>query len=203
VADPTPILPLLEGLRDDPSEYVRRSVANNLNDISKDHPELVVAIARRWTDGAPPERRRLVRHALRTLLKAGDPAAMEAAGLDGSAALAVTALRVDPAPARIGGALAVEVEVANEGAAPARVLVHLRVHFVTARGGTSPRVFVVRELALGPGRRATARATVSLRRHTTRTPHPGEHRIEAVVNGRTLAEVGVTVLPGAPSLEAT
>jgi len=203
VADPAPVLPLLEALRDDPSEYVRRSVANNLNDISKDHPGLVGDLATRWLGDAPPERRRLVRHALRTLLKAGDPAALAALGLDGAGPLAVRALSVEPSPARIGGRLVVAMQVVNEGAAPARALVHLRVHFVGARGGTSPRVFVVREAALAPGERADLRKAISLRQHSTRTHHPGQHRVEVVVNGRKGAEATVEVLQGPSSADAT
>lgn len=53
--DPSPVLELLEMLRDDPEEYVRRSVANNLNDIAKDHPDLLVDVARRWLTDASPE----------------------------------------------------------------------------------------------------------------------------------------------------
>ena len=70
--DPSPVLELLEELKDDPQEYVRRSVANNLNDISKDHPDRVVAVARRWWVEGGPHRQKLVRHALRTLIKRGD-----------------------------------------------------------------------------------------------------------------------------------
>ena len=82
VAEPAPVLALLEILKDDPSDYVRRSVANNLNDIAKDHPDRAVAVAVRWLRDAPPERRRLVRHALRGLVKAGHPGALSALGLD-------------------------------------------------------------------------------------------------------------------------
>ncbi|MGD8347419.1 MAG: hypothetical protein PVI83_09230, partial [Lysobacterales bacterium] len=73
VKDPSRGLALLERLKDDPSEYVRRSVANHLNDVSKDHPDHVVAVCRDWLQGAGPERRRLVRHATRTLVKQGHP----------------------------------------------------------------------------------------------------------------------------------
>ncbi len=196
VDDPSPVLPLLEALRDDPSGYVRRSVANNLNDISKDHPRLVTGLAARWLADAPPERRAMVRHALRTLVKAGDPAALDALGAGPAPALTVDGLAVEPSPARIGGSMTVRLRVTNAGAGPARAIVHLRVHFVTARGGTSPKVFVVRELDLGPGASAELSKTVSLRQHTTRTHHPGEHRIEAVVNGRAAAETAVAVRAG-------
>lgn len=80
IRDPSPILPLLEKLRDDPSEYVRRSVANNLNDIAKDHPDTVAGIAEKWLKGATPERQKLVRHACRTLIKQGHQRTLLALG---------------------------------------------------------------------------------------------------------------------------
>ena len=78
VVDPRPVLELLELLRDDPERYVQRSVANNLNDIAKDHPALVVETCRRWLRGAGEGRRYIASHALRSLVKAGDPAALRA-----------------------------------------------------------------------------------------------------------------------------
>jgi predicted transposase YbfD/YdcC len=76
-ADPSPILPILEQLKFDESDSVRRSVANNLNDISKDNPGVVVDLLRRWRTHDTAEMRRIINHALRTLVKAGDPDALE------------------------------------------------------------------------------------------------------------------------------
>ncbi len=76
VRDPSPLLPILEALKDDPALYVRRSVANHLGDIAKDHPELVFALCERWLDGASKERRWLIRHALRHPARKGQPAAL-------------------------------------------------------------------------------------------------------------------------------
>lgn len=76
VRDPSPLLPILEALKDDPALYVRRSVANHLGDIAKDHPELVFALCQRWLDGASKERRWLIRHALRHPARKGVPAAL-------------------------------------------------------------------------------------------------------------------------------
>src|SRR5262245_14384319 len=194
IDDPSPVVPLLEALRDDPSGYVRRSVANNLNDIAKDHPELVVAIAGRWLEGASPDRRRLVRHALRTRVKAGDPGALALLGFEDAPGLAVRDLSVTPAPARIGEAMTARMRLVNAGPGPVRAVVHLRVGFLTARGRVSPRAFVVKELALGPGEEAPLATTVSLRQHTTRTHHPGRHRVAAVVNGREAAATSVEVV---------
>jgi hypothetical protein len=194
MADPSPVLPLLEALRDDPSGYVRRSVANNLNDIAKDHPDVVVDVAGRWFESAPPERRRLVRHALRTLVRRGDPAALDLLGLPASPALAVRDLVVAPSPAAIGGNLTARMVLVNAGPRAVRAIVHLRVGFARPRGGTSARTFAVAELEVGAGGEAPLAKTVSLRQHTTRTHHPGEHRVAAVVNGREAAATTVAVV---------
>ena len=68
IKDPFPVIELLEILKDDDEEYVRRSVANNLNDIAKDHPDVVAEIAKKWMKDASKEREKLIRHACRTLI---------------------------------------------------------------------------------------------------------------------------------------
>lgn len=71
IQDPTPVLPILEALKDDGDAYVRRSVANHLGDIAKDHPELAYKICRRWAVGASEERKWIIRHAVRLPAKKG------------------------------------------------------------------------------------------------------------------------------------
>ena len=94
--DPSPVLELLEVLRDDPEEYVRRSVANNLNDISKDHPERAVDVVERWWVDAGEDRRRLVRHALRTLVKAGNARAIAVLGYGADSPIVIRSVTCSP-----------------------------------------------------------------------------------------------------------
>src|SRR5690606_37257126 len=100
IADPSPTLPLLEALLDDPSEYVRRSVANHLNDIAKDHPALVVEWVVRHLPGVSAERRALLKHASRTLIKKGDARMLKAWGL-GRRYAGTTALSITPKKLRV------------------------------------------------------------------------------------------------------
>lgn len=181
--DPAPVLELLELLRDDPEEYVRRSVANNLNDIAKDHPDRVVEVCARWLDDAPADRRRLVKHALRTLIKQGHGGALQVLGYAGGSPVAVTAVRITPPRPRIGERVRIEVSVRNNGRATAAALVDLRVFFVKANGASSPKVFKGSELEVAPGAGAAVRKTISLAQQTTRTHYPGRHRVEVLVNG--------------------
>lgn len=185
-ADPAPVLELLELLKDDPEEYVRRSVANNLNDISKDHPDLVVEVARRWWTDGDEKRRRLIRHGLRTLVKAAHSDALDVLGFGPGSPARVLGARCDPTHVSIGAKVRIEVDIENPSADGARALVDLRVHFVKARGKTSPKVFKGAELELEPGQTRTVRKTVSLAQHTTRKHYPGVHRIEVLLNGTTV-----------------
>jgi 3-methyladenine DNA glycosylase AlkC len=183
VRDPSPVLELLELLKDDPSSMVRRSVANNLNDIGKDHPAVLTAACRAWLLDASPERSAMVRHALRSAVKRGDSEALEILGFGSPDGVAIEGFSVDPAQVEIGGRVQVSFEIINGLDTPAAYNVDLAVHFVKASGGTSPKVFKVRTLELAPGEKARLSKTISVAQHTTRTHYPGEHRVDVVVNG--------------------
>lgn len=194
IADPRPVLPLLDKLRDDPSSYVRRSVANHLNDIGKDHPQLLLEVAGRWWQDAPPERQQLVRHALRTALKRGDPQALALLGHGDEAAMDVARARVTPARVRVGETVRIEVELRNTGPDAAEARVDLCVHYAKADGSARPRVFRWKTVVLPAHGAERLHKTLSLRQMSTRTHHPGEHRVELRLNGRTHALGRFTVL---------
>jgi 3-methyladenine DNA glycosylase AlkC len=181
--DPAPVLRLLELLKDDPELYVRRSVANNLNDIGKDHPALLAATARRWLVGASAERRWVVNHALRSAVKRAEPAALAALGFGTRAQVAVRAKRITPARAKIGGSVTVAFELHNTGKAAQRVLADLVVHFVKARG-TGAKTFKLKAVQLPARGRVALAKKIGLEQLTTRRHYPGVHRVEALLNGR-------------------
>ena len=187
-ADPRPMLALIEGLRDDPSEYVRRSVANHLNDIAKDHPDTVVSVCRRWQKGAAAEHRWIIRHATRTLVKAGHPGALALLGYDTAPRVKVERLRLAPGTLAIGGALAITFRVVSTAPRPQRLVVDYIVHHRGASGALRPKVFKLRTLDLTP------HATVALtKRHafkpiTTRRYYAGTQAVELMINGRSLAK---------------
>ena len=119
--DPTPILPILDVLRADPSEYVRRSVANNLNGIAKDHPDVVLDVARRWL-GTSTETDKLVKHACRTLLKRGDQRALTLFGQQDTGMVTASSLKLERPTVHIGDTLAFSFDiVAKETRRPHRV----------------------------------------------------------------------------------
>ncbi len=185
IADPTPVIELLDLLCDDTSLLVRRSVANNVNDIAKDHPEVAVEVAARWWELGGQRRRWVVRHALRTLVKRGDPAALAILGIAAADHLVIRGASVEPATPTIGDRARIEVEVADTRASgPAeQVAVDVVVHFVKANGAASAKVFKGGVRSLGPGEVGRFGCAVSLAVHTTRTPYRGWHAVEAQVNG--------------------
>lgn len=181
--DPVPVLALLELLKDDPSLYVRRSVANNLNDISKDHPDLAIETAARWSIGASPERLGIVRHALRGLIKAGHPSALSVMGARHGVDADVSGGRVEPAELAIGDRVRIGFTVTNTGEERERFVIDYRVHFVKANGATSPKVFKIATVELAAGEAREFARVLSVQQRTTRTHYPGEHAVDALVNG--------------------
>jgi 3-methyladenine DNA glycosylase AlkC len=183
--NPSPVLELLEVLRDDPEDYVRRSVANNLNDISKDHPDRAVAVAERWWVDASKDRRRLVCHALRGLIKAGNAGALAVLGYGADSPITIRAVTSTPGVVEVGEKIRIEVDLENPSEEEAGALVDLRVHFVKANGATRPKVFKGAELTLDAGGVGKVCKSVSLAQHSTRKHYPGAHRVEVMLNGTT------------------
>lgn len=192
--DPSPVLRLLEHLKDDPSLYVRRSVANNLNDIGKDHPELLTSTCRRWMTGATPERRWLVEHALRGAVKKGDPAALELLGHGRAPKIEVLHPKVEPRRVPIGSQARLTITLASRARVSQALLVDLGVHFVKARGETSVKVFKLRRVELPAGGQVELSKSISFAVHSTRRPYPGRHAFDVRVNGAVYAGTEFTVV---------
>ena len=186
VADPKPLFPILEALRDDPIEAVRRSVANNLNDIAKDHPDLLVRYVKPWMKARAP----LVKHALRHLVKQGHEGALGLLGVDHGADLRVSSLKLDAKSIAIGGSIGITAQLTNAGPKPAYAIVDYAVHHLGARGEARPKVFKWTTLTLAPGEAVTLEKRHSLKPVTTRRYYPGGHFIALLVNGRELAKQG-------------
>jgi len=187
VLDPSPTLPLLAALQDDPSEYVRRSVANHLNDIAKDHPARVAEWLVRHLPGASAERRALLRHASRTLIKQGDPAVLAAWGL-GQAFRGVAEWTLAPARVTVGGELTLRLTLRSTAATRQRLMIDYAVHHMKANGSRSPKVFKGWALELGPREERALERRHSFKPITTRRYHPGAHTVDLRINGQVLGE---------------
>lgn len=187
VADPAPCLPILDALYRDPSEYVRRSVANHLNDISKDHPDLAVEISGRWLKSGDAATRKLVSHALRGLVKAGFPPALALLGFNGGKGIELRGFKLSPKFLAVDESLTLVFTLANTGGRPATLVIDYAIHHMKSDGDLRPKVFKGTRRTLAPGETATVTLRHVVRTVTTRRYYPGRHEVDVRVNGRVLA----------------
>ncbi|ANS74268.1 hypothetical protein AWM70_06450 [Paenibacillus yonginensis] len=192
--DPAPILPVLERLKADPSLYVRKSVANNLNDMAKDHPDLVIELARKWR-GSAPETDWIIRHACRNLIRKAVPEVLALFGYadpEQGEPLAVSAeLSANPDHAAIGGQSELSYELRLRDGEAVHIRLEYGVDFVKAGGRVSRKLFLLSDKTVPGGTRLAGVRTHRWANLTTRRHYPGQHRLVLLVNGREIAQTQV------------
>ncbi|MBX3041844.1 MAG: DNA alkylation repair protein [Bdellovibrionaceae bacterium] len=184
--DPDKTASLLEVLKKDESEYVRKSVANHLNDHSKTHPEWVLERLQTWQEKDPDHTglQWIIRHASRTLVKTGHPQALKLHGFSSGAKLKVGPVHLSPKNLRVGEALNFTVQISNPTNQKVSVLVDYVIHHRKANGQLTPKVFKGRKKVLAPKESWVFEGTHKVRKVTTRTYFAGEHLFSLQINGR-------------------
>lgn len=182
IARPEVTVPILDALYRDADDVVRRSVANHLNDLSRENADLVVDTAGRWLAAPDDNTAAVVRHALRTLIKRGDPKALQLLGFH-PATVTIDGPVLDRTTIPFGGSIRFSVTIGNAGDQPARLAVDYAVHHRKANGGQAPKVFKLTTRTLNPGEQFTLTKVHSLRPISTRRYYPGPHAIDVRVNG--------------------
>ncbi len=193
IADPNPVTPILENLKADPSLYVRKSVANHLNDITKDHPTWVLDRLESWPL-SQPHSAWIARQALRTLIKKGNTRALTVIGAGEKARVSVPEFSASPTQIQLGQRLRLTLQIQSQAPQSQRLVVDYRLHYVKKSGETSPKVFKWKELTLAPGETVTLAREQAIRDFTTRLHYPGHHAIEILINGETFASSGFDLL---------
>lgn len=190
-ADPAPIIPILKQLNKDTSVYVQKSVANNLNDISKDHPELVKQLAREWY-GESPQTNWIIKHGCRGLLRKADPDVLSLFGFILSPDVTVSGLTIDRKTLSIGENLIFSFSLRTNTSESQRLRVEYGVDFVKANGTTSRKLFKITENNYDNAERIYSR-THKFKDLTTRKHYPGMHRLSIIINGNELAAIDFDV----------
>jgi 3-methyladenine DNA glycosylase AlkC len=179
--DPALILPILENLKNDSSEYVRRSVANNLNDITKDNPEVVIGIAKAWR-GLGKETDAIIKHACRSLLKSGHPEILSFYGLDANN-LSVTDFKIETPKINIGGEVEFSFTIKNEDKIDRYIRLEYTLYYLKNNGGLAGKVFKISEKSYPAGAEVKVKRKQSFKIITTRKFYTGRHKLAIMVNG--------------------
>lgn len=173
---------IVDRLYRDASEYVRRSAANHVNDLSRDHPDVAAEIAAGWLSAPDDNTQRVSRHALRTLVKKGHPRALEVMGFTG-AEFVVDGPTVDESVVALGDSVRFTGRVTNGGTEPVRAAIDFVLHFQKSNGETRPKVFKIGVSSLQAGESIDIAKSFAMQPRTTRVLHLGEHALELQVNG--------------------
>ncbi|MFK3970405.1 DNA alkylation repair protein [Pseudomonas sp. NPDC087358] len=187
--DPSPVLEILDNLKADDSLYVRKSVANHLNDITKDNPQWVLDQLEAW----PLHNRHsawIARHALRSLIKKGDARALTLMGAGDKALVTLTDLSVSPGSIGLGERIKLSFGLTSTSDKPQRLIIDYAIHYVKKSGGTSAKVFKLKTLELAPGQSVNIRREQQVRDFTTRVHYAGWHAVDVLINGQCLGSSG-------------
>ncbi|UYQ94537.1 DNA alkylation repair protein [Chitinophaga horti] len=179
--DPALVLPILENLKQDPDPSVRKSVANNLNDISKEHPALVLDVAVRWK-GLGPETDAIIKHGCRTMLKRGDAAIFSHYALD-SSFLGFSAFKIHTKTVQSGDYLEFSFTVKNNDAVLQKVRLEYAIYYRMQRDQFTRKVFKISERDMLPGESQNIRRRQSFKPITTRRYYEGSHQVAVILNG--------------------
>ncbi|TNE57123.1 MAG: DNA alkylation repair protein [Bacteroidetes bacterium] len=185
--DPAPILPILENLKNDPSEFVRRSVANNLNDISKDNPTTAFALAKQWK-GHSKNTDWIIKHGCRTLLKQGEPEVLALFGFGHSNNIEVDSFEVRTPVVSPHEPLEFTFTLRNTGQNAMPVRLEYGLYFRKANGSLSRKVFQISERHYAGGSATVVSRRQSFKPITTRKYYPGLHQVSLIVNGQEQAK---------------
>lgn len=198
VMDPTHTLILLDKLKLDDELYVRKSVANHLNDISKNHPQVVIDVLRLWQKGASEsdlvKLNWITRHALRTLIKKGHAGALKLMGVDGKASVKISDITLNKKKFKLNDSLEFSFHLKSTGKSSQKIIVDYAIDFMKANGKKGKKVFKLKTINLEPKEEITLKKKHSLKPITTMKYYPGVHHLYLQVNGHIVSEISFNFL---------
>lgn len=181
--NPAPIIPILENLKNDPSRFVRLSVANNLNDIAKDNPETVIDLVKRW-QGESKEVDWIIKHGCRTLLKQGNPEVMGLFGFNSIVKnIGIESFQISTPEVNVGSSLAFSFNLLNSNSKKTKIRLEYGVYYQKAHGTLSKKVHKISEKEYAGNSVTQITRKHSFRVVTTRKFYPGLHQVAVIING--------------------
>ena len=183
--NPTPIIPILENLKNDPARFVRLSVANNLNDIAKDNPEMVTELAKKW-QGESEEVDWIIKHGCRTLLKQGRSEVMELFGFDSIKNISIEDFQISTPEVKIGNSLVFGFNLLNNNNKKIKIRLEYAIYYQKANGTLTKKVHKISEKEYAENSATQITRKHSFRVVTTRKFHIGLHQVAVIINGNEL-----------------
>lgn len=190
--DPSRVLEILENLKADQSLYVRKSVANNLNDISKTHPDLITKIARDWY-GKNEHTDWIVKHGCRTLLKKGDKNVLGIFGLADADCVDVDDFTLGASSISMGEGIKFLFSISATDTTKIRL--EYEIDYVRPNGKHSRKIFQISEILLKANQKKTYTKTHPFRDLSSRKHYPGTHSVKLIVNGTERGKLDFELLP--------
>ena len=163
---------------------MRKSVANNLNDIAKDNPDKVITLCQQWLKGASPDRQWIIRHALRSLVKQGREEVFPLLGYSEKVQLTINSFDLKSKTVHLGDSLEIDVLLSSSLNQIQKLVVDYKIHHVKANGSTSSKVFKWKNITLHKGQQLLLNKRHPFKLMTTRRYYSGEHTIELLINGK-------------------
>lgn len=180
--NPAPIIPILENLKNDPARFVRLSVANNLNDISKDNPEIVIDLAKKW-QGESEEVDWVIKHGCRTLLKQANSEIMELFGLASVKNISIENFQISTPEVKVGNSLEFSFKLLNNNNKKHKIRLEYGIYYQKANGSLTKKVHKISEKEYTEQSTTLINRKHSFKVVTTRKLHPGLHQLAVIING--------------------
>lgn len=187
--DPAEVLQLLEKLKTDSSLYVRKAVANNLNDISKDHPMLVIQTGKKWLKQNCTETNWIVKHACRTLLKKGQPEVFPLFGFTENPQIEIKNFKLNKKRIKIGETALLSFDLLSNSTDSQKLAIDYKLYYMKKNGKQSPKVFKLSEKNIANNKQIALSTKHSFKEMTTRKHYAGKHTVELIINGSMVASL--------------
>jgi len=194
VADPTPNLVLLDHLKSDTSLYVRRSVANHLNDIAKNHPDIVINTCKKWSQLKNKDVDWVIKHATRTLVKNGNVDVFPLLGFTEKPEILIEEFKTSESKIKLGNTIKFAFCIKSLKHEIQTLVIDYAVYFNKANNKQQAKVFKLKNIILQPHQSINLTKSFSFKAITTRKYYCGEHKIELLVNGKPLLNKSFTVI---------
>lgn len=187
IANPSLTKPILEALKSDDELYVRKSVANHLNDISKENTDYMLQLINSW-DKKNAHTAWIVKHASRTLIKKGDPRSLAVFDFEKNAKVELLDFKIKQAKIKLGDSLEFSFKLVSQKKTNQKLVVDYAIHYFKKSGEQSRKVFKLKELDLKGNATEVITKKQVFKDFTTRKHYAGKHGLELIVNGKSLGK---------------